>query len=111
MAWNKKEEEKVVVEPITGKDIENLRAALKEYKSNYRFRDYLVDLKVISVKNGAWVVHDPAGYSRLTRMNAKLELRQYYEDQEHFAQFPESKKQHLERLAGLRKGLAEKFKI
>lgn len=108
---SEKKKEKPQQPEITGRDIEDLRTALKAFTSNYRFRDYLADLKVITVKDGTWVVHDPVGYTRLSQINAKLELRQYYEDQEHFAAFPEAKQAHLDKISDLRKGLSDKLKV
>lgn len=104
----KKQEEVIETEPITGKEIENLRLALRDIKSNYRFREYLLDLKVISIKNGVWIVHDQSGYNRLSKINAKLELRQYYEDQDHFNAFPEARDAHFEKISALKNKLVWK---
>ncbi len=105
-------DEPVPVMEITNKDIEDLRRALKGYKGHkHPFHAYLLDLKTVSMRGTIMTVHDPEGFNRLNRINSKLELRQYYEDQDHFAAFPEAKEAQLKRIADLRKGLASKMKI
>lgn len=114
----KKEDEEDVKQPeITSRDIENLRGELKRFpqtRINGRlispFEQYLISLNVMKYSNDGVVVHDAVGYTRMSKINSKLELRQFYEDQEHFAAFPEAKEAQLEKISSLKKELAGKIK-
>lgn len=102
---------------ITSKDIENLRGKLRDFpqktingRITSSFEQYMHSVGCITFKeDGTLVVNAPAGYTRMSLINTKLELRQYYEDQEFFAQNPEAKEAQLEKIQKLREGLASKL--
>lgn len=115
-----KEKEEVAKEvEITRADLDKLRDNLKPFpqkKINDRltssFEQYLQSIGVISFKeDGSFVVNAPEGYTRMNRINAKLELIEYYKDKEFLEQNPEAKEEHLKKISGMRASLANKFKV
>lgn len=110
MAWNKKEEVEEVKQPeITSRDIEKLRTDLKPFKQQMingqlipAFEQYLCSLGVMKYTNEGVVVNDAVGYTRMSKINSKLELRQYYEDVDFHEQNPEAKTAFQERIGKIR---------
>lgn len=77
------------------------------------FDQYLVSIGVISFGKHMQIwCKDPAGYERLAKTNARLELRQYHEQEKLFQQFPEERVIHWKKIhnMGLNlKGLTKKI--
>lgn len=95
---------------ITTRDIEQMRKDLLPFKQKMigkrlasPFEQYLVSLKTLSISDlGQLICHDPEGHERLSKINAKLELREYYEQEKVFQQFPEERELFANKVSALR---------
>lgn len=95
------------------KGISAFKGNLKKYGHLYSpFEQYLESIRVISFREyEGIVVHDPGGYHRVSEIANKVEYREYHKDQDFFNQNPEAKEDHLRKIADLKKGLSDKFKV
>lgn len=108
--WKIEEKKSNVWEPTT-KEVEALRSELKKFpqkKIGSRlvspFDQYLMSLKVIRLdENGHIWVKDPMGHTRLSKVNAKLEWKEHYEQERLYGQFPGEKKAFLDKYFTLKK--------
>ena len=119
-SWDKKKKEESVKSPeITDKEIEQLRDNLQTFpqkrigkKLIAPFHLYLASINVIRItEEGGIVVQDPAGYTRLSKINAKVELLDYYKHQDYLNTFPEERTKHINKILEMRKGLLQKMKV
>jgi len=110
MVWNKKEDgvEKPTKIEISPKEIENLREALKPYKQKRiqgvlvsRFDQYLLDLGTTVMRDGDIRVKDPVGYTKMSKINAKMEILDDYRAEDIFKTFPEERKKFQEKIRAL----------
>jgi hypothetical protein len=117
MSKFKEKEETTFKEPeITTRDIENLRSELKRFpqmKINGAlvspFEQYLCSLGTMKFSNSGIIVHDAVGYTRMSKINAKLEMKQYYEEEDFMNQNPEARAAQQTRLNAMKAGLAAKL--
>lgn len=114
-ADKKKEEKK---ELYTDEDYKRFCDAMKDFKGNLKVNDtlyspferYLHSLGVIRFNEiSRFTVKDATGYTKLSAMNARYDLREYYKDEEFMRQNPEARTAFQERIAKLREKL--NFKV
>lgn len=113
MSWNKKEDEqkdsKGRYEP-SRKEMVDLYKELQNFKQKLignrlvsPFDQYLISMKTQSInEDGQFVVHDPEGHERLSKINAMMELLEYYKQEELYKEFPAEKKALADRVKALR---------
>lgn len=96
-------------EPTT-KEIEDLRTELKKFPQKMigtklvsPFDQYLISLKVINLdENGhVWCIA-PEGHTRLSAINAKLEWKEWFEQERFFERFPEERQKFIEKISAMR---------
>lgn len=106
-------------ELYTEEDYKRFCVAMKDFTGNKKINDtlyspferYLASLKVISYREvGRFCVHDAVGFTKLSAMNARYELREYHKEEEFMRQNPEARTAFQERIAKMRENLAGKLK-
>lgn len=108
-AESEEKEAKSNVSQISPKEINDLREALKPYKQKRiqgvlvsRFDQYLLDIGTTVMRDGDIRVKDPAGYTRMSKINAKMEILDDYRTEDIFKTFPEERKKFFERIKSMR---------
>lgn len=100
----------------TKKEMDDLERELKKFpqkeingKLVCPFDQYLAFLGVIRFGDHMQIwCKDIAGHERFAKINAKLELRQFYEQENLFQQYPEERKALANKFLTMRKGVKVK---
>lgn len=113
MTWNKKEEEKTENKgrhQPSRKEMVELYRELQQFPQKLigntlvsPFDQYLLSLKVISLnETGQFLVHDPGGHERLSKINALMESLEYYKQEAVFKKHPEKRDAFIEKMQALK---------
>lgn len=113
-----KEKEVYKAPEIATKDIDNLREELKSYtqkringRLTSQFEQYLLDLGTVVMRGDEIHVKDPAGYTRMSKINTKMDLLDYYSDEEYLRNNPEMKKKQTEKLKAMREAMSNRMRV
>lgn len=113
-----KEKEVSAIPEIATKDIDNLRQELKSYtqkringRLTSQFEQYLLDLGTVVMRGDEIHVKDPAGYTRMSKINSKMELLDFYSDQEYYRNNPDMQKKQTDKLKAMREAMSNRMRV
>lgn len=112
------EDFKEMMEP-TRAEVEDLRLKLTKYqqiringKLQTKFEQYCKTFGVVSFNEfGSLVIHNAEDYTRLRKINEKLESRQYLEREEYLKTHPEEREEMRQQFSEMNKIMSLKFGI